>query len=446
MASRGTFASKFGLLMATVGSAVGLGNIWRFPYQMSNNGGAAFLLMYIACVFIVGMPAMIAEFTIGRYTHKNAVDAFKQLAPRSPWVGIGYLGVITGFVIDSYYGVVTGWTIYYLYLAVSGSLLGNSVEGYAELFSTFSAGTVTPIITMILVVAATSGILVLGVRNGIEKASKILMPMLFLLLLILAVNSCFMEGAVEGLKYIFVPDISQIGFDSFVGAAGQAFFSLSIGMGALITYSSYFGNDVNLTKTAANISIIDMLVAVVAGIIIFPAVFTFGVTPEQGPGLVFKVLPGVFTRMHFGYLWSVLFYLLLFIAALTSFLSITEVVVAYISETFKIKRWVAAVIIGVVFVLVGAVVSLSFGPLKRYTIGGFTIFDTLDYLASNVLLPVGGVLTSIFVGWRLDKKIVESQFKIEHPWQYKLFKVHIFFLRFLVPLIVGTVFVTQFFG
>ncbi len=446
MSSRGSFASKFGVLMATVGSAVGLGNIWRFPYQMANNGGAAFLLIYVVCVFLVGVPAMMAEFVIGRQTHKNAVGAFNQLAPNKAWRGLGYLGVFTGFVIDSYYCVVTGWTVYYLYLAVSGSLLGNSVEGYDELFSTFAAGEVAPIVTIIIVVMITSGILVMGVRNGIEKVSKLLMPMLFMLLIILAINSCCMSGAVEGLKYVFVPNFSQIGFDSFVGAAGQAFFSLSIGMGALITYSSYFGNDVNLTRTATQIAVIDMLVAIIAGIIIFPAVFTFGVTPEQGPGLVLKVFPVVFTRMSAGYIWSVLFYLLLFIAALTSFLSITEVVVAYMAENFKLKRWVAASMVGVMFIILGACASLSFGPLKSYTIGGLIIFDMLDYLASNILLPIGGMLTSLFVGWRLDQKIVASQLKVESPSQYKFFKVYIIFLRFIVPLAVGIVFITQFFS
>lgn len=446
MASRGSFASKFGVLMATVGSAVGLGNIWRFPYQMADNGGDAFLLMYVICVFLMGVPAMVAEFIIGRHTHRNAVGAFESLAPKTSWTGVGYLGVFTGFIIDCYYCVVTGWTLYYLYKSVTGSLLGGTMDSYAQMFSAFAADTWLPIILLIVVVIITCGILVMGVQKGIENVSKVLLPMLFVTLIILAVNSCLMPGALDGLKFMFVPSKSNVTLFTFLDAAGQAFFSLSIGMGALITYSSYFDDNINITKTATQIAVIDLLVAVVSSLIIFPAVFTFGAEPEQGPGLVFKVLPSVFTQMKIGWLWSVMFYLLLFIAALTSFLSITEVVVAYASETFNLKRLTSSIIIGAIFVVIGSVTSLSFGPLKDYTLFDMTIFELMDYLASNILLPVGSVLISVFVGWRLDRKVVASQLKVESPKQYKLLSVYIFFLRYIVPVTVGGVFASQFFS
>lgn len=444
MAKRGNFATKFGVLMATVGSAVGLGNIWRFPYQTGVNGGGAFLLIYVICVLLIGIPAMTAEFIVGRETHKNAVGAFEKLDSR--WSGVGYLGVLTGFIIDCYYCVVTGWTLYYLYLSVTGSLLGGTVSEYASMFHNFSAGVVFPIVTLVLVIVITGIIISKGVQNGIEKASKIMMPMLFILLVILAINSCTLEGASEGLNFLLIPDFSKIGLDSLLAAAGQAFFSLSLGMGCLITYSSYFTDDVDLAKTASQSALIDMLVAIVSGIIIFPAVFSFGMEPEQGPGLVFKVLPNVFTQMGFGTLWAIMFYLLLFIAALTSFISITEVVVAYASETFKISRRNAVIVVCSLFILIGIICSLSFGPLADVTIFGMNIFDSMDYLSTNIMLPLGGILTSLFVGWSLDRRIVETQLKIDSPVKYKVLRVYIFFLRIVVPIAVTTVFIAQFLG
>lgn len=442
MSKRAHFATKFGVLMATVGSAVGLGNIWRFPYQAGENGGGAFLITYALAVLLIGIPAMVAEFIVGRESHLNAVGAFKKLAPKKAWGGIGYLGVLTGFIIDCYYCVVTGWTLYYLFFAASDNLLGLSVDQYSLMFSTYSSGVFPPIFALISVIIITSVIVSLGVQKGIETASKIMMPLLFLLLLALAVNSCLLEDSQTGLEFLFIPNWSEFTIDTILSAIGQAFFSLSLGMACLVTYSSYFTDDVNLIGTASKISVIDMGVAVLAGVIIFPAVFTFGMTPEQGPGLVFKVLPNVFSQMPLGYLWSLLFYALLFLAALTSFISITEVVVAYISEAFKISRVKSVILTGVSFTLLGSICSLSFGPLSGFTIADKNIFDSLDYLATNILLPLGGIFTSIFVGWRLDKKVIEKQLNIKGKKGAAFLKVYIFSLRYIVPASVTCVLVT----
>lgn len=442
MSKRAHFASKFGVLMATVGSAVGLGNIWRFPYQAGENGGGTYLLLYAIAVLLIGIPAMVAEFIVGRESRSNAVGAFNKLAPKSVWSGIGYLGVFTGFIIDCYYCVVTGWTLYYLFQAASDNLLGFGVEQYADMFNAYSTGVFPPIFALLLVILFTGVIVSLGVQKGIETASKIMMPVLFLLLLVLAANSCFMEGAREGLDFLFVPDWKDLTINNALGAIGQAFFSLSLGMACLVTYSSYFKDDVSLLGTATKISVIDMSVAILSGVIIFPVVFSFGMQPEQGAGLVFKVLPNVFTQMTAGYLWSFMFYVLLFLAALTSFISITEVVVAYISEAFRMSRVKAVIITSLLFATIGSLCSLSFGPLSGVKIAGRNIFDSMDFLATNILLPLGGVLTSLFVGWRLDRKIIENQLAINSKGGYAFLKVYIFFLKYIVPAAVATVFVT----
>ncbi len=428
--------------MATVGSAVGLGNIWRFPYQVGEGGGSVFIIFYLIAVFFIGIPAMVGEFIIGRHSHANAVDSFKKIAPNTKWHGIGYLGVFTGFIIDCYYCVVTGWTLYYLFLSASGGLLGNTVEGYSELFTNFAGGTFMPIVFLFMVIAITGIIVSFGVKDGIEKTSKIMMPLLFVTLIVLAVHSLFLPATQEGLDFLFLPKISSLNFDTLLSAIGQAFYSLSLGMACLITYSSYFTDDVNLSKTAARISIIDLMVALLASVIIFPAVFSFGMEPEQGPGLVFKVLPSVFSQMSFGYLWSVMFYVLLFLAALTSFISITEVVVAYVSESFKITRKKAVIITCSIFSVIGAITSLSFGPLKDFTIAGMNIFSCFDYLSTNILLPVGGILTSLFVGWRLDRKIIEEQLALS-PSKKFILNLYIFSFRYVIPIAVGAVLIAS---
>ncbi len=443
---RGHFATKFGVLMATVGSAVGLGNIWRFPYQMGMNGGAAFLIVYIMAVLFMGIPAMVAEFIIGRESHKNTVDAFATVAPGTHWNLLGYLGVFTGGVINCYYCVVAGWTLYYLYLSVSNSLVGYSSEQYNAVFNNFVVNPYIPVLFLIMVIIVTGAIISRGVQNGIERISKIMMPMLFIILIILGVNSCMMPNAFQGLKFMFVYDASKLTFNGAMGAIGQAFYSLSLGMGCLITYSSYFKDNVNLPKTASQIAIVDLLVAVLSGVMIFPALFSIGMQPDEGAGLVFKVLPSVFSQMELGTVWAVMFYVLLFIAALTSFISLYEVIISFVVEKFNITRVKACVIMSVFFAVMGTISSLSFGVLSDFTILGKTIFDVFDYLSTTILLPFGGIFTSLFVGWRLDRKVINTQLNINSPIKFKLIKVYIFFLRFIIPIAISSMFIFSVIG
>lgn len=444
MSNRGHFASKFGVLMATVGSAVGLGNIWRFPYQVGNGGGGAFLLVYILAVVLIGIPAILAEFIVGRESHANVVGAFQKIRPGSNWKWVGYLGILTGFVIDCYYCVVTGWTLYYLYASLKTGFLGQTPEAYSQMFSTFSSSVWPPIICLIVIIIVTGLIVSNEIKEGIERASKIMMPILFILLIVLSVNSLLLPGATEGMRYLFIPDFTKLDLSTILSAVGQAFFSMSLGMGCLITYSSYFKEDVNLPRTATQIASIDLLVALLSGVIIFPAVFSFNLEPSQGAGLVFIVLPNVFSQIQFGMIWSILFYILLFIAALTSFLSISEVVVAYITESFNISRKWATVIACSIFAFVGSVCSLSFGPLSDYQLGSMNLFDVMDFSATNLMLPAGGLLTSIFVGWIIDKKIILRQLNLDttNRQHIIILKVFTFFLKYIIPATIFVIMIT----
>ncbi|MBP5318842.1 MAG: sodium-dependent transporter, partial [Paludibacteraceae bacterium] len=350
MQQRGKFTSRLGVILATAGSAVGLGNVWRFPYEAGSNGGGSFLLLYLLFVLLLGVPVILAEFIVGRRSQRNASAAFQFLAPGKAWHWVGKLGVLTGLLIVGYYSVVTGWTFAYLARSLAGGLSAGT--DFQSLFERMTSATWAPIGWMLLVMFVSHFIVRRGVSDGIEKASKVLMPVLLVVLLIMAVHSCMLEGAADGLRFLFYPDFGKLTPLVMLKALGQAFFSLSLGMGCLITYSSYYKKDIALQQSAFQIALLDTLVAVIAGIIIFPAVFTFGVEPEAGPGLVFKVLPEVFTQMHFPWLWSSLFYLLLSIAALTSLISLHEVVTAYISETWNVsRRWASWTVVGVVIVL-----------------------------------------------------------------------------------------------
>jgi NSS family neurotransmitter:Na+ symporter len=323
--NRATFGSKLGVIMATVGCAVGLGNIWRFPYMIGQNGGAAFLAIYIICIILLGLPVMLSEFFIGRYTRKNAAGAFKVLAPGTKWSLIGYNGVLASFLILGFYSVVAGWTLEYIMQAVTGSLSDKAPEAFAQDFKLFSTEIFRPILWTVTFIGLTHFIVVSGVKEGIERTSKVMMPILFLILLALCIRSVTLPNASEGLYFLFKPDFSKITSAVVLSAMGQAFFSLSIGMGCLITYSSYFSKDTKMQITALQVTILDTLVAVMAGIMIFPAVFSFGIAPTAGPELVFITLPNVFQQLPMGAIWSLVFFLLLALAALTSTISLHEV-------------------------------------------------------------------------------------------------------------------------
>lgn len=340
---RAKFGSKLGVILASAGSAVGLGNIWRFPITTGNNGGAAFILVYIGCVILLGMPIMIAEFIIGRHSQANTAGAYRKLAPGTQWKWVGLLGVLTGFLILSYYSVVAGWTLEYIYQALVNGLSGKNPSQYIDMFNTFVANPWKPLLWFVVFMLITHLVIVRGVEKGIEKYSKIMMPALFIIVILLVFCSIMLPNSGKGLEFLLKPDFSKITRSTFFDAMGQAFYSLSLGMGCLCTYASYFNRQTNLGKTALSVGVIDTMVAILAGLIIFPAAFSVGISPDSGSSLVFITLPNVFQQAFHGlpfvsYIVALMFYILLALAALTSTISIHEVATAYLNEEFPLFK------------------------------------------------------------------------------------------------------------
>ena len=440
---RATFGSKIGVILATVGCAVGLGNIWRFPYMLGENGGAAFLLVYISCILFLGIPVMITEFFIGRYSRKNAAGAFKVMAPGTKWSVIGYNGVAAAFLILGYYAVVSGWTLEYIVQAFSGSLEGKNATDFADEFTAFSTGVFRPILWTVVFIALTHIIIISGVKEGIERASKVMMPVLFLILIALCVRSATLPGASEGLTFLFNPDFSKIDSSVVLSAMGQAFFSLSIGMGCLITYASYFGKQTNLQTTALQVTILDTLVAVLAGVMIFPAVFSFGIEPTTGPELVFITLPNVFEQLPFGNIWSFVFFVLLALAALTSTISLHEVSTAYVHEEYHVSRKKAAIIVSVGVTIVGILCSLSMGVLSSYTLFGLNFFNLLDFVTAKIMLPLGGMMICIFTAKRVDKLLLKEEVTNHGTIRFYFFSTYVFFVKYIAPIAIGLIFLNE---
>ena len=450
---RGKFSSKFGLILAAAGSAVGLGNIWRFPTEAGENGGAAFILLYIACILVVGLPIMIAEFMIGRSARSNVASAYRILAPGTPWHWLGKLGVITPFLILAYYNVVAGWTLGYLTTAASNGFnemaaTGNA-EVYKEYFGSFVGGTWQPVLYLVLFMLMTHFVIVRGVSSGIEKFSKLLMPGLFVLLVILVICSLQMPGTAEAVKFLFTPDFTKITPGVILSAMGQAFFSLSLGMGILVTYASYFKDDTNLGKSALSVAGIDTVVSVLAGLVIFPSVFSVpGLQTDEGPSLIFIALPNVF-QTAFGhmpwlaYAFSVAFYALLVLATITSTISLHEVSTAYVSEVYKMSRRRAATIISAGCIVLGVFSSLSFGPLRHLTLAGMTIFDVFDYITAKWMLPIGGLLTAIFAGWVLSRRIMMYEVTNRGTRGFPMIRVYLFILRYIAPASIILIFLNE---
>ncbi|NDV57284.1 sodium-dependent transporter [Bacteroides sp. 519] len=445
---RANFGSKIGVILASAGSAVGLGNIWRFPYETGNNGGAAFILIYLGCVFILGLPIMVSEFLIGRRSRANTAGAYRVLAPRTQWKWVGRMGVLTGFLILSYYSVVAGWTLEYVVEAGTNSFAGKQPSDFINSFNSFSANPWRPLIWLILFLVGTHLIIIKGVEKGIEKSSKIMMPALFILIIILMVCSVTLPGAGAGIEFLLKPDFSKVTGSVFLSAMGQAFFSLSLGMGCLSTYASYFGKDTSLTKTAFSVGIIDTMVAILAGFIIFPAAFSVGIEPDHGPSLIFITLPNVFQQAFSGvpllaYIFSVMFYVLLAVAALTSTISMHEVVTAYLHEEFKFTRKRAATLVTISCIVLGIFCSLSLGPTKSITLFGLNTFDLFDYVTAKIMLPLGGFFVSIFVGWYLDKNIVKAEITNNGTLKVNIYKIIIFILRYIAPVAIAIIFINE---
>lgn len=436
---RATLGGKLSAVLVTAGSSVGLGNIWRFPYVAGDNGGGAFLAIYILCVLLLGLPLMIAEFSVGRGTHCNAVGAYRTLNRR--WTFLGYNGVLAAFLILGFYFVVSGWTAEYFIHSLTGRLAQcSTADDYKNFFEVFIRNPWRPVLYTAAFVLVTHVIIELGVQKGIERSSKILMPLLFFILVALAVHSLLMPGSGAGLRFFFEPDFSKVTASTLLTALGQAFFSLSIGIGIMVTYASYFNKETNLRHTALNVTVLDTLVAILAGVVIFPAVFSVGIEPSSGPSLVFITLPGIFNGMPWSMLWSSVFFLLLVVAALTSTISLHEVVTAYMHEEWYLSRRAAAWATTGATTLLAAAASLSLGVMDGWTVCGLSIFDSLDYLTANIMLPAGGFFTSIFVGWLFDRKILKDQITNGGRLRFRIFRSFVFLLRYICPAVLLLIF------
>lgn len=444
---RGFWGSRMGFILAASGSAVGLGNIWKFPYIVGQNGGGAFVLIYLVCIFVIGTPIMLAEFTLGRKTNRNPVGAFDQLRPNSPWAGIGYMGVIAGFLILSFYGVVGGWTYAYVVKSITGSVLAfPSPKEAGDFFGNFIGNTGEVLFYHTLFMGTCIAIVLRGVHGGIEKACDILMPTLVVILFLLMIRSLTLDGAMEGVAFYLTPDFSKINTHVVLIALGQAFFSLSLGMGCMITYGSYLSEKENLTSCTVYVVMFDTLIALLVGMVIFPAVFAMGLEPTEGPGLVFSVLPTVFADMPLGHGVAVIFFILLAIAAITSGISLLEVVVAYFIDQLGWERKKAVLIVGSAIFAFGIPSGLSFGIMADVKFAGMNFFDHVDNIASNYLLPLGGMLTALFVGWvwgtkNAHQEIEKNENKFGFPWAQSWE----FLIRYITPVAVGIVFIAKVF-
>ncbi len=444
---RGNFGTKIGVILATAGSAVGLGNIWRFPYMTGQNGGAAFILIYLVFVFLLGIPGMMSEFIIGRHSSANAARAYKMLSRGKPWQIIGYMGVITSMIILGFYAVVAGWCLQYLFASVTGQLMGDS-QYVMDYFKEFSTNPIKPVFWTIAFILLTHFVVVHGVRNGIEKASNLLMPTLLVLMIVIVIASCMLPGATKGIEFLFKPDFTKINRNMLLESMGQAFFSLSLGTACLCTYASYFSRQTNLMKSACQIALLDTLIAILAGLMIFPSAFSVGVNPDSGPSLIFITLPNVFHQAFariagLGFVIAILFYGLLGLAALTSTISMHEIGTAFFYEELHISRNRGAWIETVVCCVIGIFCSLSMGAVDGLSLMGMPFLDFCDHLTAQFLLPLGSFLTCIFVGWFVPQQIVKDEYTNWGTLRGSLYQAWLFAVRFICPVCILSVFLHQ---
>ena len=440
MAKRVGFATRLGAIAAAVGSAVGLGNIWRFPYEAGVNGGGAFIMVYIVCILIMGIPVILSEFIIGRSTHSNMKAALRQLSPGKKYYLFTYICILGSFIVIGFYSVVCGWIIEYLYQAALGNLSGHTPQEYNDMFSTLVASPWRCVGWTILFLVLNFLVLSRGIEKGIERVASIMMPLLFVILIIFCINSLLMPGAADGLRFLFEPDFSELTLRGVLDAFGQAFLSLSIGISCLVTYSSYFKDDTSLVKDATTVAFLDTMVAILSGVMIFPAVFSFGVEPTAGPRLIFEVLPGIFQQMMGGYVWALLFFLLVFFASLTSTISLSEIPITFLIEEHKTSRPVAIVWTAVITLVLSTVAALSFNVLDNVTLFGKRIFDVMDYAASNIFMLLGGLFTAMYVGWVMDRKVIHDQLTNGGKLKGAMEPYLIFCLRYVAPVSIFFIF------
>jgi neurotransmitter:Na+ symporter, NSS family len=435
---RENWGSRIGFLLAAAGSAVGLGNIWRFPYMAGSNGGSAFIIIYLVFVFTIGLCIMISELAVGRRAQLAAVGAYKKYSPR--WTFAGALGVLSGFLIMGFYPVVGGWALAYVFKSVSGLLTNAGAIG--DSFGGFITSPIQPLIWMLVYLAINVVIVAKGIAGGIEKAGKILMPALFVMLILLAIRSMTLPGAAGGLAFLFKPDFSVVTGQTLLAALGQAFFSLSLGMGCMITYGSYLKKSENIASNGLIIVGLDTGVALLAGLAIFPALFAFGMEPATGPGLVFVVVPSVFAQMGgLGVILSVIFFVALTVAALTSSVSLLEVVTAYLIDQKQVARPKAVIGSGIIMAIMGILASLSLGVMSGMPIPflGVGAFDLFDILTDKIFLAIGGMLLAIFVGWVMKKEDLKAELTNEGTTSFGLFNVWYNFVKFIIPVAIAIV-------
>jgi neurotransmitter:Na+ symporter, NSS family len=440
MSKHEQWTSKIGFTLAAAGSAIGLGAIWKFPYVAGTGGGGAFFLIFLLFTLLLGYPLLLGEFLIGRNTQSDAITAYKKLAPNSLWHITGRIGVIACFLILSFYSVVGGWIILYLFKALTGSLQGLSQSQFNQLFGDIIAEPFSTLAAQLVFMLLTIIVVAKGIQKGIEKASKIMMPALFILFIVLVFRSLSLDGAMEGVKFLLVPDFSNITSESILFALGQAFFALSLGVSVMVTYSSYLPKTQNLPKSALSIVMMNIVISLLAGLAIFPGVFTFGLEVNAGPTLIFAVLPAVFNQMPFGIVFFIAFLLLFLFAALTSAFSMIEIIVATTAKNDSTKRKKHTWIIGILIFIVGIPSCLSYGLMADFKLFDKIFFDLMDFTVSNVLMPIGALAISIFVSLKVPKSVLFDELKQGSNVRKLFFYVWFYLLKYLTPIAIIIVF------
>lgn len=441
MSSRDQFASKIGFILAAAGSAIGLGAIWKFPYMAGTNGGSVFILLFVLCTILIGLPILIAEFMIGRRGQKDPINSFKAQAPGKPWYMVGWIGLLACGIILSFYSVVGGWILSYLFRAVTFSLTGKGVD-FGALFGEIIANPWEVLFAQAAFMILTLLIVSAGIKGGIEAASKWMMPLLFIFFILLFIRSITLDGAMEGVKFMFVPDWSYLNSETLLLALGQAFFSLSVGVSAMITYSSYLSKKERIVSSAVNVAGMNIIISILAGLVIFPAVFALGYSPEQGPGLVFIMLPAVFEQIPMGGFFLIIFFILLLFATVTSAIALLEVVVSIgIGNKTQGRRRASWIFAGIIFV-VGIPSALSYGVMSDFSIMGKNFFDFMDYITSSIMMPIGALFISLFAGFHYAKKISKEELQAS-PFIYT---VWLTIVRYIAPIAIIAILISKLFG
>lgn len=440
MSSRDQFTSKIGFILAAAGSAIGLGAIWKFPYMAGTNGGSVFILLFVLCTVLIGLPILIAEFMIGRRGQKDPITSFKEQAPGKPWFMIGWIGLVACGLILSFYSVVGGWILSYIVRATTFSLTGQGND-FGALFTDIISNPMEVLIAQACFMILTLVIVQAGIKNGIESASKWMMPLLFIFFILLFIRSITLEGALEGVKFMFIPDWSYLNGETLILALGQAFFSLSIGVAAMITYASYLSRKEKIVTSAINVATLNIAISLLAGLVIFPAVFALGFSPTEGPGLVFIMIPAVFEQLPFGSFLLLVFFILLLFATVTSSIALLEVVVSIGIREKTAQRKKASLLFAAIIFIVGIPSALSFGILSDVSIFDRSIFDFVDYVTSAILMPIGALLTSIFAGYHYSKKISREEIQASPI----LYTVWLFIVRYLAPISIIAIFINKVF-